>query len=440
VITAITIENFKGISEPVRLELRPITLLFGQNSAGKSSLLHAIIYAREVFERHNLDADRTLSAGEHLDLGGFRTFVHDHDLKRTIRLTFEMDLDGIDLPGSADPDLDQELDEEFHAYGSRPQVVKVGLGIGWSESERRPFVSEYAVAYEVRSEYESEPRLVQLAQLTCDAPARGVRLVNLQDDHEILGGLEPEDSRVSNEPYRYFHYLLSEVREHILGVGEKGSLGVQILSDALPVITHSGVRPLFPLAVQYPPVPVEGEDREQYNRQLRDHAETIRKLVTVQRVLFMFMAGPALLLRDLLGEFRYIGPQRHVPPRDYTPPRLPEPARWANGMAGWDLLFHRPSLVERVSRLLVERHRLNLGYTLEQVEFREFEEQDRLLAALRSNQIDDLADVEVLLRRVPTRLRLLFRPMESPGVFLEPADLGVGVSQLIPVLAAMPVS
>ena len=55
-ITAITIENFKGISEPVRLELRPITLLFGQNSAGKSSLLHAMIYAREVFERQYLMA------------------------------------------------------------------------------------------------------------------------------------------------------------------------------------------------------------------------------------------------------------------------------------------------------------------------------------------------------------------------------------------------
>jgi hypothetical protein len=28
-ITAITIENFKGIREPVRVELKPITLLFG---------------------------------------------------------------------------------------------------------------------------------------------------------------------------------------------------------------------------------------------------------------------------------------------------------------------------------------------------------------------------------------------------------------------------
>src|SRR6266446_1595721 len=33
-ITKITIENFKGISSPVEIPLRPITLLFGANSAG----------------------------------------------------------------------------------------------------------------------------------------------------------------------------------------------------------------------------------------------------------------------------------------------------------------------------------------------------------------------------------------------------------------------
>ena len=115
-ITSITIENFKGISEPVRLELRPITLLFGQNSAGKSSLLHAMIYAREVFERHNLDADRTLSAGEHLDLGGYRTFVHDHAIGNPIRLKFELDLDGIDLPGSWDYYDDGNIRDPEYRY------------------------------------------------------------------------------------------------------------------------------------------------------------------------------------------------------------------------------------------------------------------------------------------------------------------------------------
>src|SRR5437899_13049360 len=40
-ITSITIENFKGISQPVKVALRPITLLFGANSAGKSTIIQA---------------------------------------------------------------------------------------------------------------------------------------------------------------------------------------------------------------------------------------------------------------------------------------------------------------------------------------------------------------------------------------------------------------
>jgi predicted ATPase len=40
-ITSISIENFKGIGQRVKIPLKPITLLFGPNSAGKSTILHA---------------------------------------------------------------------------------------------------------------------------------------------------------------------------------------------------------------------------------------------------------------------------------------------------------------------------------------------------------------------------------------------------------------
>jgi len=60
-ITNISIENFKGIRDRVSLELKPITLLFGPNSAGKSTIFQALQYAREVLERHNLDPDQTIS-------------------------------------------------------------------------------------------------------------------------------------------------------------------------------------------------------------------------------------------------------------------------------------------------------------------------------------------------------------------------------------------
>jgi len=38
-LTRIEIENFKGIGTRQRIDLRPITLLFGPNSAGKSTIL-----------------------------------------------------------------------------------------------------------------------------------------------------------------------------------------------------------------------------------------------------------------------------------------------------------------------------------------------------------------------------------------------------------------
>jgi AAA15 family ATPase/GTPase len=58
IIKALTIENFKGISNPVRVEFKPITLLFGPNSAGKSTIVQALHYAREVLVRQIDKSDR----------------------------------------------------------------------------------------------------------------------------------------------------------------------------------------------------------------------------------------------------------------------------------------------------------------------------------------------------------------------------------------------
>ena len=103
-ITNISIENFKGIGQRVTIPLKPITLLFGPNSAGKSTILHAIHFAREIFERHNLDADTTLAGGEFVDLGGFRNLVHNHDVNKPVILRFDLDLTG---PGIFLPDLEE---------------------------------------------------------------------------------------------------------------------------------------------------------------------------------------------------------------------------------------------------------------------------------------------------------------------------------------------
>src|SRR6266511_5634634 len=87
-LSRIEIENFKGIGQRQVIELRPITLLFGPNSAGKSTILQALHYAREILERQNLDPDVTITGGR-LDLGGFLSLVHQHDLRRAITIRIE---------------------------------------------------------------------------------------------------------------------------------------------------------------------------------------------------------------------------------------------------------------------------------------------------------------------------------------------------------------
>ena len=80
----------QGIGPRQRVELKPITLLFGPNSAGKSTILQALHYVREVLERKNVDPDMTIAGGM-LDLGGFKSVVHKRDLTQPVRIKLELD-------------------------------------------------------------------------------------------------------------------------------------------------------------------------------------------------------------------------------------------------------------------------------------------------------------------------------------------------------------
>src|SRR5436305_381463 len=90
-LSRIEIENFKGIGGRQAIDLKPITLLFGPNSVGKSTILQALHYLREILERGNIDPDVTIAGGL-IDLGGFATLVHNHELNRAVRIKVAMDL------------------------------------------------------------------------------------------------------------------------------------------------------------------------------------------------------------------------------------------------------------------------------------------------------------------------------------------------------------
>ncbi len=75
-ITDLWIENFKGIGKRQHIPLRPVTLLFGRNSAGKSTVLHALLYLREIICKQNVNPTKPLEGEQSVNLGGFLNLLH----------------------------------------------------------------------------------------------------------------------------------------------------------------------------------------------------------------------------------------------------------------------------------------------------------------------------------------------------------------------------
>ncbi len=78
-INAVKIKNFKGVSEETNLELRPFTPFIGENSSGKSTVVHALAaMAQSLRQRSDsrplvLDDETAV-----VHLGRFIEIVHSH--------------------------------------------------------------------------------------------------------------------------------------------------------------------------------------------------------------------------------------------------------------------------------------------------------------------------------------------------------------------------
>lgn len=81
------VENFKAIGSAQRIPIRPLTFLFGQNSVGKSSVLHAIALMAH-FSQHGVkrNVSKVELNGTEVKTGDFKTYRHER--KKTSPVVF----------------------------------------------------------------------------------------------------------------------------------------------------------------------------------------------------------------------------------------------------------------------------------------------------------------------------------------------------------------
>lgn len=400
-LTALEIENFKGIATRQRIEFAPLTLLFGANSAGKSTVLHALLFLHELIDHGSADVDRTEFGGAVLELGGFARLVHRHETDRAIKLRVEfatpggLERFGRDLTAFPFSDLEDQVESAW---------LEVTVRFVTTATFRGPIVQ--AVVIGVNGE--PEPLVwLEVGNTLRDGEPLHAR-INL--GHQLLA-----ESPIAGFALQSSHAEVAEAWERIAIPQDPADAtdfddgrGRLFPAGSLPVFAV-GRRRMSALPSPFEPL-----------RVIPFGADTQEELATAQQVrtfLEMAVLGTTAQLATFLRDTQYIGPLRAIPPRGFLYERAGRTSSRADGLAAWDLLLSdRVSLVERTNAWL---KRMGAGCQL--VVQQLFE------GGSKAEEISE-GHVDKTVRR------LLLDT--GAGSFVLPSEVGAGVSQVVPVVVA----
>lgn len=377
-ITGIAIENFRAFGARQQIDFRPITLLYGPNSAGKSTIINALRYVRDLL-RQSQNAAPNASA---LDSDQFANYVYRHDLTRTICLRISGKSEGLNSIIRNVPD------DYFSALAYDLTSLDDGaIELCVSRSSKRAFVSRLAVIAC------GEP-LVTI-QATGDDLDTPELFVNLQ--HDLLTHVEigcesadrnPERAMVQREALQELarRYNLDAVPEQ-----RRGGIPLNGQKGVIPSVRDS-------LPLEYPTLKV-GETIALEQRQ------------EAMNFIDCLVRDPVNWFLQELDDWCDIGPIRHKPAREHQPPSKPESTRWYGGLAAWDRLaesFGR-DMLDHVNDWLGEDH-LSVGYSIH------------------------LPSASELLQR-PSAPG--FSLQDKWGTLLAAEDVGEGITQVVPIVVAL---
>lgn len=83
-----SIKNLRRLTSTPPIEIRPITILLGRNSVGKSTFLRSLPLLRQSIETKS--SAPVLWFGDYVDFGDFKSAVSDKDLNKHIEFSFEL--------------------------------------------------------------------------------------------------------------------------------------------------------------------------------------------------------------------------------------------------------------------------------------------------------------------------------------------------------------
>ena len=451
-LTRLEIENFKGIQSRQTIDIRPITMLFGPNSAGKSTVLHALHYLREILERGNIDPDLTISGGQ-IDLGGFSTLVHRRKLDQTISIKVTIDLSD-EIHKFIFSSIQKYFPLNFDFTGNELEFI--GLPVRYIFGDRQTSSGDTLIkeiAVEVNIEWSDEYEAPIVVSLEVELNGESVASIVSRPPPEIC---------VEITNFNFAHPLLQPAEHYLEDIEYSSNFSsqnfVSPLRNELVIFTHgvtdevSDFAPNSNLRIAVRTGrnwTLPDLDRELHLKDAAIGREAISEVMEglnigseeyfarvngLHSLLSELILSPIRLTRDYLTQMTYIGPLREVPTRNFQPQITPDESRWATGISAWDELYRSGGLVHEVNEWISDENRLDTKCKFERTEFKKIVVSSELDQLLESG-IDsaNLVEMQDLYFNLATHTELKVRDLQT-DLLLAPSDVGIGISQMIPIV------
>lgn len=445
-LQALRVGNFKAFADTQRIPLKPITLIFGPNSAGKSSFIHSLALAHEAqFGREKrslarLDVHHTDVGGSAIDLGGFRQYVHRGQLNKRVEWGAELKVSAL-AQGK-----DQRLAQLLAPVSS--VALNIALGIELDDQDRpKPGAEPRVDSIEITADGAELLRMSRRSATARNESQTGhLRLDRLASDHAVFRQvlkaiveaqttseeMRPEDFDGANEA------IASLLPELLVRVDQFFPSSVE-----LPKVDGGDISPVSML------FPVSKGNRKD------DIAQAVRFMLP--RTLNDLIKGLSDALADELKQLQYLGPLRSFPPRHLAFTEHEDANWYAGGGYAWDVVRRDSSVREAVNswlgsnklktpyelrvRTLVDCNDLEIpiAWTLENESiYREDEDNweknptertDEDRASLIATKVLDFAE-----EREIDSLKELVLVDQRTNTLVTHRDVGIGISQVLPVL------
>jgi len=439
-LTSIQIANFKAFADTQRIPLRPLTLIYGANSSGKSSIIHSLILARHALETGNLDIHLTTVGGDAVDLGGFRQYIHRRDTN--LRMEWSAELDTANLQGRLAELLAPvkyiqltleiglpQIEEMKEQEGIDPRtgekiVMKVPTGNLIPAGE--PEVMSYTLASRKDILLQMSKRKdgkLQLDRLEHDHPIFREVLKAIVETSTTAESIQPSD-------YEGLEEAIAEIVPYIIAKVDKFLPEGLARSEAF---THNTQLTFFSVS--------RGRRRE-------DLAAAVRFFIP--RTLDELIGGIGQAVATELKRLQYLGPLRSYPPRHLAFSQHHDPNWFAGGGYAWDVLRQDGEIRSIINTWLTAPDRLQTPY---EIVLREFLDAEDLLEKLEEiyedfakeaslgvdNEFWNKAGIKDLannaLKDAPHNILTdLFLVDRRSNTIVSHRDVGIGISQVLPVL------